>query len=107
MGVHDLANSCSGLSVEELNEFGAGHGLGEDGPPKSGELASSGQALLSPYRAGIFDLDIRMVYAPLTRCRAIGENLVLKRFCILYTSLSLEVCLRSVSGLDPRTIAGT
>jgi len=31
--------------------------------------------LLTPFSMGSFKLDLRMVYAPLTRCRALGEHL--------------------------------
>ncbi len=30
--------------------------------------------LLSPFSLGVFNLDVRMVYAPLTRCRALGKH---------------------------------
>jgi hypothetical protein len=43
-------------------------------PPKRRTIAP-GCPLLTPFTLGSFDLDIRMVYAPLTRCRAIGELL--------------------------------
>ena len=41
---------------------------------------SAKDALLTPYTLGNFKLCTRMVYAPLTRCRALGEHVV-------YTSL--------------------
>lgn len=34
--------------------------------------------LLTPFALGEFDLDLRMIYAPLTRCRALGELDVLQ-----------------------------
>lgn len=81
MGVHDLCHSCSGLSEKALKRCEQGyHGL-EDGLPKASIAEESAdQALLTPYSAGIFELDIRMVYAPLTRCRALGKPETQKHF---------------------------
>ncbi len=62
----------------------SGHGQGHEGSyPHQGsqlkettsEATHQGHAvipLLKPYSLGKFDLPHRMVYAPLTRCRALG-----------------------------------
>ena len=52
-------------------------------PPKRRTVAPA-CPLLTPFTLGSFDLDIRMVYAPLTRCRAIGESLARQHDCRQY-----------------------
>ena len=47
--------------------------------------------LLTPFSMGSFKLDLRMVYAPLTRCRALGEH--------LHTNVSRQV-LGSLSQVE-------
>lgn len=42
--------------------------------------ADESQPLLTPYKALGLDLDIRVVYAPLTRCRAVGVSYMLPSF---------------------------
>ena len=37
-------------------------------------VLSSSSPLLTPFSLGSFNLNVRMVYAPLTRCRALGKQ---------------------------------
>jgi 12-oxophytodienoic acid reductase len=41
--------------------------------PRVTEVPKDANALLTPYTLGEFELSHRVVLAPLTRCRAIGE----------------------------------
>ena len=41
------------------------------------EVPQNANALLTPYQMGPFALSHRLVLAPLTRCRAIGQRLAL------------------------------
>lgn len=43
------------------------------------------QPILTPYKSKAFDLDVRVVYAPLTRCRAVGP------FCVAIYDRSIDV----------------
>lgn len=42
--------------------------------PVQRRVVPASSPLLTPFKLGSFDLDIRLVYAPLTRCRALGEH---------------------------------
>eukprot|EP00884_Botryococcus_braunii_P001861 jgi/Botrbrau1/11676/Bobra.0195s0007.1 len=74
MGISGVIGRLTGLAVSRGPEDSK-----QDNTPQHVKATSlkeaigSDQPLLSPYKAGMLDLDIRVVYAPLTRCRAIGN----------------------------------
>lgn len=75
MGLLDQIGKLSHLTLSrtvEQQEHDAAPQKHQEKLSEDGRLGVE-QPLLSPYKAGMLNLDIRMVYAPLTRCRAIGE----------------------------------
>lgn len=75
MGISDTISRFTGISLTRRpDEQKREDGMKNFGIVNSDEVVGSDQPLLSPYKAGALDLDIRVVYAPLTRCRAVGMS---------------------------------
>ena len=70
-------------------------GTSADVPVKGNE-----QALLTPYKMGAFELSNRMVYAPLTRCRAMG-NIPQPSAITYYTQRAYKGGLMLSEGTSP------
>lgn len=94
MGLFDQIRRLSDLTLSravEQQEHDAAPQKHQEKLSEDGRLGTE-QPLLSPYKAGVLDLDIRMVYAPLTRCRAIGEP----QFHVLFSMIILIRLMVSV-----------
>lgn len=91
-------------SVEEHAENGTAHEL-QNGSVKADDV----QPLLTPYKALGLDLDIRIVYAPLTRCRAVGEFHILGRCwnrIFMRDTTCMSITIRCGSGKSQQSVVG-